>query len=91
MGMSLQVHKPVRRKGKEVGMRANPYARFSFAGEKIAIQDGQFFAEGGKPWVGEIPSWVYDQLEKMDPVVLAELKAPERPGKKSKVDPSVSK
>lgn len=83
MGMSLQVHRPVRKKGKVVGMRATPYARLSNDGVKINVQAGQFYAEGGKPWVGEVPTWVYDQLGKMDPSILAELQIDPTPPKKT--------
>jgi hypothetical protein len=75
MAFTLQVHQPVKRGGQIAGFRVQPYARLCSDGDIIIVQGGELYSEGGAPYVGETPGWVIEQLTKMHPDNIKDLKA----------------
>lgn len=81
MPFTLAVHTPVKDDNGQVRYRrTTPYIRYSNQGVNIFLQQREFYSEGGSPMADvDVPEWVWQQIAKTDPKVLADVGAPERP------------
>jgi hypothetical protein len=90
MVLDLKVHQFAHKEGREFLVRTNPYSRLVKKDEPVyVLQDGCVYGQGGSMVEPEdVPEWVWNTIEAMDPTVRGELKM-RRPG--GKAHPSTKK
>lgn len=80
MAFTLEVHQPIHKDGEVIGIRATPYARLCQGDEKVIIQAGEFYGQGGDPIdEDDVPEWVFDAIDKMSLAAQQDLKVKARP------------